>query len=177
SLGRSRIWFTLGFGIVNEVYYPDVDSPQIRDLGFIVADGAGFWVEVKRLQTYTIRLMAPGTPAIEIVHTHSRFSLTLKVTPDPDRDVLIISYQLAGDDVLKPYVLLPPRLGVTGLDTIAAILRHGPRRVLAAEKAPFSLALTAVDERQHNAIGQASVGYVGASDGWQDFNRNGAMTW
>ena len=86
SLGRSRIWFTLGFGIVNEVYYPDVDSPQIRDLGFIVADGAGFWVEVKRLQSYTIRLLAPGTPAVEIVHTHARFSLTLRVTPDPDRD-------------------------------------------------------------------------------------------
>src|SRR5579863_8927503 len=59
SLGRSRIWFTLGFGIVNEVYYPRVDSPQIRDLGFIVADGLGFWVEVKRLQAYTIRLLAP----------------------------------------------------------------------------------------------------------------------
>jgi glucoamylase len=33
SLGRSRVWFTLGFGILNEVYYPRVDSPQIRDLG------------------------------------------------------------------------------------------------------------------------------------------------
>ena len=62
SLGRSRIWFTLGYGIVNEIYYPRVDSPQIRDLGFIVADGAGFWVEVKRLQAYAIRLLAPGTP-------------------------------------------------------------------------------------------------------------------
>src|SRR5262249_54458319 len=177
SLGRSRIWFTLGFGIVNEVYYPDVDSPQIRDLGFIVADGSGFWVEVKRLQAYTIRLMAPGTPAVEIVHTHPRFSLTLQVTPDPDRDVLIISYQLAGDAALKPYVLLAPRLGVMGQDNVAAILRHGSRRILAAEKAPFSLALAAVDERQQNAIGQASAGYVGASDGWQDFNRNGALTW
>ena len=56
SLGRSRIWFTLGFGIVNEVYYPRVDRPQIRDLGFIVGDGRGFWVEVKRLQNYTVRL-------------------------------------------------------------------------------------------------------------------------
>src|SRR5271169_5491783 len=50
SLGPSRVWFTLGFGIVNEVYYPRVDIPQLRDLGFIVADGRGFWVEVKRLE-------------------------------------------------------------------------------------------------------------------------------
>ena len=40
ALGPSRVWFTLGFGIVNEVYYPRLDIPQIRDLGFIVADGS-----------------------------------------------------------------------------------------------------------------------------------------
>jgi len=50
ALGISRLWFTLGFGIVNEVYYPRVDIPQIRDLGFIIADGDGFWAEVKRVQ-------------------------------------------------------------------------------------------------------------------------------
>jgi glucoamylase len=38
ALGLSRLWFTVGFGIVNEVYYP-------RDLGFIIADGEGFWAE------------------------------------------------------------------------------------------------------------------------------------
>src|SRR5256886_7545125 len=37
SLGSSRLWFTIGGGIVNEVYYPRVDLPQIRDLGFIVS--------------------------------------------------------------------------------------------------------------------------------------------
>ena len=48
ALGPSRLWFTIGFGIVNEVYYPRVDIPQIRDLGFIVAGADGFWSEVKR---------------------------------------------------------------------------------------------------------------------------------
>ena len=45
SLGPARLWFTVGHGIVNEVYWPRVDIPQIRDLGFIVADGRGFWSE------------------------------------------------------------------------------------------------------------------------------------
>jgi glucoamylase len=94
ALGPSRVWFTLGFGIVNEVYYPRLDIPQIRDLGFIVADGRGFWVEVKRLQNYSLRLLAPGTPAVEIVHTHQRFTLTLRVTPDSERDVLAIEVTL-----------------------------------------------------------------------------------
>ena len=55
SLGSSRLWFTIGGGIINEVYFPRVDVPQIRDLGFIVADGEGFWVEVKRLWQHELR--------------------------------------------------------------------------------------------------------------------------
>ena len=177
SLGRSRIWFTLGFGIVNEVYYPRVDSPQIRDLGFIVSDGQGFWVEVKRLQNYTIRLLAPGTPAVEIVHKHERFTLTLRVTPDPDRDVLLVAVQLEGEEALRPYVLLAPRLGMSGRDNVATVRRRGARRFLAAEHGPFALALAAASEAQQDVIGRASAGYVGFSDGWQDFDRNGMMTW
>src|SRR6185437_7205883 len=42
TLGPSRVWFTLGYGIVNEVYYPRIDIPQIRDLGFIVTTTADF---------------------------------------------------------------------------------------------------------------------------------------
>ena len=81
ALGISRLWFTLGFGIVNEVYYPRVDIPQIRDLGFIIADGEGFWAEVKRVANYRIRLLAPGVPAVEVVHEHKRYSLRLRIAP------------------------------------------------------------------------------------------------
>ena len=78
ALGESRLWFTIGGGIVNEVYYPRVDIPQIRDLGFLVADGRGFWVEVKRLWQHTVELIAPGIPAVRVVHRHERFELTLQ---------------------------------------------------------------------------------------------------
>jgi len=37
ALGTSRVWVTLGYGILNEVYWPATGTPQIRDLGFIVA--------------------------------------------------------------------------------------------------------------------------------------------
>ncbi|HMD59675.1 MAG TPA: hypothetical protein VKG66_07815, partial [Steroidobacteraceae bacterium] len=70
SLGPSRLWFTIGGGIINEVYYPRADIPQIRDLGFIVADGRGFWVEVKRLAAYHLESTAAGVPAVCIVHEH-----------------------------------------------------------------------------------------------------------
>ena len=29
-----RVWYTLDSGCVTEVYYPTIDTPQIRDLQF-----------------------------------------------------------------------------------------------------------------------------------------------
>src|SRR5215469_13720119 len=75
ALGPSRLWFTIGHGIINEVYYPHIDMPQIRDIGFIVADGQGFWIEVKRNADYTITTAAAGVPAVQILHRHARFEL------------------------------------------------------------------------------------------------------
>ena len=177
ALGTSRLWFTLGFGIVNEVYYPRVDIPQIRDLGFIVADGEGFWAEVKRVDNYQMRLLAPGVPAVEIVHRHERYSLLLRVSPGSRRDVLAIECRLDGDEKLRLYALLAPHLGATGYGNTAVVASHHGRLTLGAEQGPFGAALAAVDERQRDAIGRASAGYVGFSDGWQDFARNGRMSW
>jgi glucoamylase len=177
ALGASRLWFTIGGGIINEVYYPRVDIPQIRDLGFLVGDGAGFWVEVKRLWQHTVQLAAPGAPAVRIVHRHERFELTLRVTPVANRDVLLIEVSLSGDEVLKPYALLAPHLGGTGTNNRAQVVPYRGRRLLWAEQGPFALALAAVTAQQQDAFGRASAGYVGSSDGWQDFAHNGRLTW
>jgi len=177
SLGSSRLWFTIGGGILNEVYYPRIDIPQIRDLGFIVADGRGFWVEVKRMYRHTLELAELGVPAVRIVHRHERFELALRVVPAHERDVLLIEIELTGDDSLRPYALLAPHLGGTGQDNSGAIADHRGHRLLWAEQGPFALALAAVTADQQDAWGRASCGFVGASDGWHDFAQNGAMTW
>ena len=177
SLGPSRLWFTVGGGILNEVYHPRVDIPQIRDLGIIVADGRGFWVEVKRMYRHTLTLAAPGVPAVRIVHEHERFELALRIAPSRERDVLLMEIELTGDESLRPYALLAPHLGGTGHNNSAAIAGHRGHRVLWAEQGPFALALAAVRPDQQDAWGRASCGFVGSSDGWQDFARNNAMTW
>ena len=40
---RSRVWFTISHGILNEIYYPRVDQANTRDLGFLVAHGSDFF--------------------------------------------------------------------------------------------------------------------------------------
>ena len=102
--GPSRLWFTTGFGIVNEVYDPRIDIPQIRDLGFIVADGRGFGSEVKRLENYRVNFVAPGVAAFDICHEHSRYRLHPRISPDPRRDILA----LEGDEDLRAFGLLAP---------------------------------------------------------------------
>ncbi len=56
------------------------------------------------------------------------------------------------------------------------IILHRRRRTLWAEQGPFGR-LGGSCEKQRDAVGRASVGYVGDSDGWQDFACNDAMTW
>ncbi|MBU1425809.1 MAG: glycosyl hydrolase [Gammaproteobacteria bacterium] len=177
SLGPSRLWFTIGGGIVNEVFYPRVDIPQIRDLGFIVADDQGFWVEVKRMDSHKLVWAAQGVPALEIVHQHARFTLRLRIAPDHHRDVLLVDIKLEGEPGLRPYALLAPHLGSSGHDNQAEVCSYRNRRMLWAEQGPFGLALAAVDNRQQDAWGRASAGYVGASDSWQDFSQHGRMEW
>jgi len=176
-LGSPRLWFTIGQGILNEVYYPRVDIPQIRDLGFIVADGKGFWAEVKRIANYDIRFLAAGAPAFEVTHRHDRYRLRLRISPDPRREVLALEFFLDSDPTLQLYVLVAPHLGATGHANRAAVETHAGRRVLIATQGPFAMALAAVDEHQHDGFGPASAGYVGYSDGRQDFVQNGALTW
>ena len=177
SLGSSRLWFTIAQGIVTEIYYPHIDVPQIKDLGFIIADDRGFWVELRRLGNYSVSLARPGVAAVEIVHRHPRFTFTLEICPSQRRDVLLLRYRLDGDDGLRPYALLAPRLGGAAEDDLAFAARHNGRATLWAEQSAFGLALCAADAEGADGWRRCSAGSLGASDGWQDFNRNGRMTW
>src|SRR5450631_2441460 len=38
----SKVWYTLGDGRLTEVYYPDLNTPSVRTLAFVVSDGRTF---------------------------------------------------------------------------------------------------------------------------------------
>src|SRR5256885_2626855 len=53
----SRIWFTVWNGIVTEVYYPTVDTPQMRDVQLLFTDGQSFFhQETRYLETHIQRM-------------------------------------------------------------------------------------------------------------------------
>ena len=165
ALSSSRLWATIGHGILNEVYWPATGQPQIRDLGFIVA-GQGFWAEVKRMNRYTLRTPKSYVPLPTIVHHGEHHTLSLEFLPDPYRDVLLIKTELEGEHV-RLYPLLAPHLGMTGWNNTAWVADH-----LYAASGDRALCLAC-----DHGFERASAGYVGASDGWQDFAQHSRMTW
>jgi glucoamylase len=165
ALGPSRLWATIGHGILNEVYWPSTGQPQVRDLGFIVA-GHDFWSEVKRVANYELTTPGSHVPLPQVTHTGKQYRLLLEFLPDPNRDVLLIRAQLDGEG-LRLYPLLAPHLGMSGWDNTAWVAD-----CLYAQRDDQALCLATVPR-----FVRASAGYVGSSDGWQDFRRNGGMTW
>ena len=111
ALGTSGVWATIGRGILNEIYWPAVDQPQVKDLGFLIS-GPGWWQEVKRAGSYTLSTPEPGLLLPTIVHTgrNQAYQLTLRPVVNPDHDALLIGYDLAGEQV-RLYPLLAPHLG------------------------------------------------------------------
>jgi len=85
SMG-GRVWFTIGQGILTEVYYPTIDRPQMRDLEFLFSDGNGLFLEEKRDLDYQIergRMGRPESPGagkvvIERANDSGRSLLALK---------------------------------------------------------------------------------------------------
>lgn len=172
ALGSSRVWLTVGGGVLNEVFWPTTGRPQLRDLGFLVT-GTGYWTEVKRVGDYTIELPDPAVPLPTIHHHHERYELTLDIVCDPGRDAVMVSYHLrdltpGGDPELALHLLAAPHLGGSGWDNSAWI--DGP--ILLAAKENEALAIMA-----DPPFASASAGYVGASDGWQDVAQHGRPQW
>ena len=165
ALGSSRLWATFGYGVVNEVYWPSTGEPQIRDLGFIVA-GPGRWTEVKRVNRYTVSTPSPTTLLPCFTHEGDGYTLTLECLPHPARDILLIRYKFSGEG-LTLHVLLSPHLGVEPHANDAWAGED-----LTARRGAYALCL-----RAQGGFARTSAGFVGVSDGWTDFERNGAMTW
>ncbi len=164
ALGTSRLWATFGYGILNEVYWPATGYPQIRDLGFIIAGEKG-WTEVKRAKRYTISTPRAYVPLPKFVHEGEDYRLELEFLPHPMRDVLLIRYALDAESA-RLYAMLAPHLAAQRSNDAWA----GDDLAAGAEDVAVCL-------HGDTSFVRTSAGYVGVSDGWQDFNANGKMTW
>jgi len=174
----ARLWYTLWRGVVTEVYFPMIDQPQLRDLQFLVSDGATFVHEERRqMRTTTVR---PNARALGYSVTSEdpdgRYRISKTVIGDPHQPCLLLRTRLevgpALADRLRLFVLAAPHLGVGGWGNSATVYDLLGRPVLAAEKDGVALVLAATVPWT-----RSSVGYVGASDGWTDLAQHRSLGW
>ena len=170
---RSRVWFTLSHGILNEIYYPRIDEACTRDFGLIVTDGKGFFSEEKRDAQSTIRPVADGVPAFVITSTcvQGRYRLEKLVFTDPRRDVLLqrVEFHVLDGAVedYRLYALLAPHLVNRGAGNNAWTDDYKGVPMLFAEGRGTALALAC-----SAPFLARSAGFVGVSDGWQELSQH-----
>ncbi len=176
--GSSRIWFTCSHGILNEIYYSTIDHPQVRDMEFLVTDGATFVHEEKRDMVTTFEYIDPEALGVRYVNRDpdGRYSLTKEMICDPHHGVVLMRVRLEGREDLVPrlkmYALLAPHLDGGGAGNSARAVDLAGHTSVLAWKNEWSLAMAA-----SCGFSRVSCGFVGASDGWQDLMENFRMDW
>ena len=172
----SRIWFTESAGVLNEIYFPTIDQPQVRDVQFLMSDGETFFHEERRHLSATTEYIDQHGLGVRVV-SHSpdgRYHLIKEIVTDPHQPTVLIHTKVAGDpellEKLHLYVLLAPHLGVAGWGNSGNLTRIIGHEFLTAHKEGIWLAMAAT-----SPFVRTSVGYVGATDGWQDLDANFKM--
>jgi len=175
---HSKVWFTLSHGILNEVYFPRVDQACTRDLGFLVTDGRSYFSEEKRHCSFENRPFEPGVPAFELINTENdgRYRIRKEIFTDPYRNVVLqrIRFEpLQGRlSDYHLYSLLSPHLANFGNGNTGWIGDYKGLPMFLAEHNSTALALASSAPWK-----KMSVGFVGASDGWQDLSEHFQMEW
>jgi len=174
---ESRIWFTISQGIVSELYYPEIDQVNTKDLQFLVSDGRDFFSEEKFQTKHEISPIEQGVPAYKLTNTcmDGRFRIAKTILTDPHRNVLLQKVQfepLRGSMAdYHLYVLLSPHINNRGYENNGWVGDYKGMKMLFAQRASTSLALAC-----SVPFVSMSCGYAGISDGWQDINFHKKMT-
>jgi glucoamylase len=174
----SHIWFTCSHGILNEIYFPTIDHPQVRDMEFLVSDGETFVHEEKRDLHSTFEYIDPEAMGVRYVNRDpdGRYSLTKEIICDPHHGVVLQHVRLEGRADLVPrlkvYALLAPHLDGGGAVNSARAVDIAGHKVVMAWKNQWSLVMSA-----SCGFKRVSCGFVGTSDGWQDLMQNFRMDW
>jgi glucoamylase len=162
---RSRIWFTIGNGTINELYFPDVDQANTRSVRFLVTDGKNFFSDEQWDADHSVTWLAPGVPGCHIQSKckAGRYTIIKDIVTDPLRDTLMMRVRFIAHKnkpPLKLFLFEEPQMGDRGEDNTAWIGQYKGLSMMFAQREHTSLA-TAFDPP---AL-QMTCGYVGTSDG------------
>lgn len=177
----SSVWYTVANGIITEIYFPDVDSPQVRDFQLIFTDGTSFFHDAQRDFTHKCEWIdsstpaSPGVPTMGLRVTNTAigqpYSYVQEIIAEPQSPCVLVRTTLQGDPAflsgLHVYALLAPHMDGLGQNNNAYVVSTSNGARLVANYGNFWLALGA-----DCGFKNTSCGFVGSSDGWTDIITN-----
>ncbi len=173
----SRVWFTASHGILNEVYYPELDQACLRDAGFMVTDAHGYASEEKRDCDHAVEWLAPGAPAFRLINScrRGRYHLEKRLLTSLEYDVVLqhvrFTPRVGALDDYRLTLLLSPHLGNHGSGNTAWSDTHRGDDLLFAQRNDLFMAVAC-----SAGFTRRTVGFVGDNDAWHDLHRNGRLT-
>ncbi len=167
---RSKVWHTLDDGELTEVYYPDIATPALRDLQFVISDGRRFAERERQSAGHAIALADQRSLTYTQTNTTRRYRIVKTYVTDPRRDALVVDVRFVSrtGKKLKLYALADPALSNDGDDDRGRSVR---RALVAHDKQAASALLASPRFRR------TSSGYLGRSDGWTDLRSDHKMSW
>ena len=174
----SKVWYSISHGILNEIYYPQVDQACTRDLSLIVTDGKEFFSEEKSDTTHHIKHIAKGIPGYHLTNScvGHHYRIEKEIISDPFRDTLLQRIQFFPMNKkrkdFKLFMLLAPHIENSGAGNTAWVGDYKGLPMMFAQRGSVSLALACSVPWK-----KCSAGFVGASDGFQDLMKHREMMW
>ena len=184
ALGTSsQVWATLSSGIVNEVYYPAIDRPQVRDLQFLVTDGKTFFHDERRDTESTTELLSNDSLGYRVINRdrQGRYEIEKMVIAAPHCSALLIHTHFRCSDALRGkvrlFALLAPHLDAGGNANSGFVDQDNEQCVMLARRNDSALAMGCRMDANETGFVRGSCGFVGVTDGWTDLNHNFRMDW
>src|SRR5690242_11985150 len=158
----SPVWFTLGHGILNEIYFPGVDTANTRDTQYLVADDASFMHEEKRDMKHCVDYSDSRSLTFRQTNTErrGRYRIIKETITDYGAPVVLVHTRF---ELLRPetkgyriYTLVAPHIGNQGRGNSGRCVTVDGRDCLIAERAGKALAIVA-----SIPFSRRSCGFVG----------------
>lgn len=165
---ESEVWFTLRPGSLSEVYYPDLGTPALRELEFVVTDGTS--AETTGAVAGRTRAPDPRVPGYEQTDTapDGGWRMVRRVVTDPARDAVLVEVTFESLDG-RPYevfAVADPALSNSGADDRATVT--GGNLLAWDDRAGLALA-------SDGGLADGTVGYLGTSDARTDLLADGYL--
>jgi glucoamylase len=165
----SEVWFTLRQGELSDVFYPDLGTPALRDMEFLVTDGHGF---VERSTDASSTTVAPDArvPAYTQTDTSKsgQWRMVRRYVADPARSSVLVDVAFSSlrGRPLRVYAVADPGLSNEGDDDRAAV----EGRNVVAWDGDSAVSLSA-----DVGLDDQTVGFLGTSDARTDLLADGDL--